>query len=240
MTTSKLPSLIGMRSISKVSGQMTHLVRSLTLDSARSCVMQSAFLSQGKASNIPTVFSWGGSISSESFMPSILLLAVIIVVVAIVVTVILVVVDAIIGVVVVVSYVPSIIKHSFVIIGDLIGLFYSDRLGVCIPPGQGVIGHPHTTKGARTNYPTTQHLTYSDIRAFTRVAPRLASAQRVYSMRTSKQLHLNTRCIDKVTLTSQLFQPSIKAISICLHHASPRGILNVTDNSHLRRHTYST
>ncbi|GJY72635.1 hypothetical protein Tco_0476338 [Tanacetum coccineum] len=169
MTTSKLPSLIGMRSISKVvssviggilsieardidtkllsapesnnalakcwfrrntpiassgwpfvfavSGQMTHLVRGLTLDSARSCVMQSAFLSQGKASSIPTVFSWGGSISSESFPLSIMLLAVIIVAVAIVVTVILVVIDAIIGVVVVVSCVPSIIKLSFVIIG---------------------------------------------------------------------------------------------------------------------------
>ncbi|GJX10008.1 hypothetical protein Tco_0199867 [Tanacetum coccineum] len=116
MTTSKLPSLIGMRSILKgwfnkirvqlwitvassgwpfvfaVPGQMTHLVASLTLDSVRSCVMQGAFLTHKKASSIPTVFSWDGSISPEGFLPSILLLLVIIVAVVIVVTVILVVV----------------------------------------------------------------------------------------------------------------------------------------------------
>ncbi|GKF64918.1 hypothetical protein Tco_0188366, partial [Tanacetum coccineum] len=43
--------------VSAVPGQMTHLVASLTLDSARSCVMQGAFLTQGKASSIPFVFS---------------------------------------------------------------------------------------------------------------------------------------------------------------------------------------
>ncbi|GKD16575.1 hypothetical protein Tco_1205733, partial [Tanacetum coccineum] len=58
-----------------------------------------------KASSIPTVFSWGGSIRPEGFLSSILLFAIIIVAVAMVV---LVVVDAIIGVVVVVSGVPSI------------------------------------------------------------------------------------------------------------------------------------
>ncbi|GKF08890.1 hypothetical protein Tco_0043114 [Tanacetum coccineum] len=94
MMTSKLPSLIGMRSTLKVPGQMTHLVASLTLDSARSCVMQSAFLTLGKASSIPTIFSWGGNISPDSFLPSILLLLVIIVavVIVVVVTVVLVVV----------------------------------------------------------------------------------------------------------------------------------------------------
>ncbi|GKG28571.1 hypothetical protein Tco_0415936, partial [Tanacetum coccineum] len=71
--------------VSAVPGQMTHLVASLTLDSTRSCVMQGAFLTQGKASNIPTVFSWGGSRSPDSFLPSILLLLVIIVAVVIVV-----------------------------------------------------------------------------------------------------------------------------------------------------------
>ncbi|GJX44763.1 reverse transcriptase domain-containing protein [Tanacetum coccineum] len=78
--------------VSAVPGLMTHLVASLTLDNARSCVMQGAFLTQGKASSIPTVFSWGDSISPNGFLPSILLLLVIIVAVAIVVTVILVVV----------------------------------------------------------------------------------------------------------------------------------------------------
>ncbi|GJX88160.1 hypothetical protein Tco_0340174 [Tanacetum coccineum] len=96
--------------------QMTHPVASLTLDSARSCVMQSAFLTQRKASSIPTVFSWGGSIRPEGFLSSILLLAVIIVAVAMVV---LVVVDAILLVVVVVSGVPSIIKLLFLIIDSL-------------------------------------------------------------------------------------------------------------------------
>ncbi|GJY22856.1 hypothetical protein Tco_0396514 [Tanacetum coccineum] len=49
-------------------------------------------LLQRKVSSIPFVFSWGGSISPDSFLPSILLLLVIIVAVAIVVTIILVVV----------------------------------------------------------------------------------------------------------------------------------------------------
>nr|GEW02067.1 hypothetical protein [Tanacetum cinerariifolium] len=56
----------------KVSGQITHLVTSLTLDSVRSYVMQSAFLTQGMVSSIPTVFSWGDSISLDGFRPSIL------------------------------------------------------------------------------------------------------------------------------------------------------------------------
>ncbi|GJR26410.1 hypothetical protein Tco_1102642 [Tanacetum coccineum] len=78
--------------VSAVPGLVTYLVASLTLDSARSCVMQGAFLTQGKASSIPTIFSWGDNISLDSFLPSIMLLLVIIVAVVIVVTVILVVV----------------------------------------------------------------------------------------------------------------------------------------------------
>ncbi|GKB72517.1 hypothetical protein Tco_0933929 [Tanacetum coccineum] len=95
---------------SAVPSQMTHFVASLTLDSARSCVMQGAFLTQGMASSIPFVFSWGDSISPNGFLPSILLLLVIIVAVVIIVTVIL---------VVVVGEGSSIIKLSFVIIGSL-------------------------------------------------------------------------------------------------------------------------
>ncbi|GKG21662.1 hypothetical protein Tco_0384257, partial [Tanacetum coccineum] len=69
---------------------MTHRVARLTLDSARSCVMQSAFLTQGMVS------------------------------LAIVVAVVLVVVYAIIRIVVVVVVrVPSIIKLLFVITGSL-------------------------------------------------------------------------------------------------------------------------
>ncbi|GKE84009.1 hypothetical protein Tco_1557751, partial [Tanacetum coccineum] len=97
--------------VSTVPGQMTHLVASLTLDSTRSYVMQGAFLTQGKASSIPTILCWGDSISPDGFLPSILLLLVIIVAVAIVVTVIL--------VVVVVGEGSSIIKLSFLIIGSL-------------------------------------------------------------------------------------------------------------------------
>ncbi|GKF84992.1 hypothetical protein Tco_0249890 [Tanacetum coccineum] len=59
--------------------QMAHLVASITLDSARSCVMQSAFLTHGTASSIPIVFSWGGSISHGGFMSTVLLWLVIIV-----------------------------------------------------------------------------------------------------------------------------------------------------------------
>ncbi|GKF78270.1 hypothetical protein Tco_0230740 [Tanacetum coccineum] len=79
--------------VSTVSGLMTHLVASLTLDSARSYVIQGTYFTQGKVSSIPIVFSWGGSISPDGFLPSILLLVVIIVaVVIVVVTVVLVVV----------------------------------------------------------------------------------------------------------------------------------------------------
>ncbi|GKD11765.1 hypothetical protein Tco_1196172 [Tanacetum coccineum] len=109
-------SIFGWSFVSAVFGQMTHPVASLTLDSARSCVMQSAFLTQRKASSIPTIFSWGGSIRPEGFLSFILLLAVIIVAVVMVV---LIVVDAIIGVVVAVSGVPSIIKLLFMIIDSV-------------------------------------------------------------------------------------------------------------------------
>nr|GFA54328.1 hypothetical protein [Tanacetum cinerariifolium] len=77
---------------STVPSQMTHLVASLTLDSVRSCVMQGAFLTQEKANSIPTIFSWGGSISHNGFLPSILLLVVIIVAVVVIVVVVIMVV----------------------------------------------------------------------------------------------------------------------------------------------------
>ncbi|GKF60342.1 hypothetical protein Tco_0177128, partial [Tanacetum coccineum] len=99
-----------------VPGQMTHLVASLNLNSAGSCVMQGTFLTQGKAPGIPTIFSWRDNISPDSFLPSIQLLLVIIVAVAIVVTVVL---------VVVVGDGSSIIKLLFVIIGSL------HRIGLC-------------------------------------------------------------------------------------------------------------
>ncbi|GJX82527.1 hypothetical protein Tco_0332008 [Tanacetum coccineum] len=51
------------------------------------CFQRLALCFSGKASSIPIVFSWGGSISPNSFLPSILLLLMIIVAVAIVVTV---------------------------------------------------------------------------------------------------------------------------------------------------------
>ncbi|GKC22620.1 hypothetical protein Tco_1024770, partial [Tanacetum coccineum] len=95
---------------SAVPGQMTHLVASLTLDSANSCVMQGASCTQRKVSMVLFV------------LPSILLLAVIVVTVVIIVVILVVVVVAIVGVVVVVvaigNGVPSIIKLSFVIVGS--------------------------------------------------------------------------------------------------------------------------
>ncbi|GJQ93325.1 hypothetical protein Tco_0004464 [Tanacetum coccineum] len=108
MMTSKLPSFIGIRSISKVPGQMTHLVASITLNSARSCMMQGAFLTQRTVSSVPIVFSWSGSISPEGFLSSVLLWLVIIVMVVVLVVV-----------VVAVGGVPSILKLSFMVIGFL-------------------------------------------------------------------------------------------------------------------------
>ncbi|GKC01074.1 hypothetical protein Tco_0987210 [Tanacetum coccineum] len=101
-----------------VLGLVAHLVTSLTLDSARSCVIQSASFTQGKVSNIPTVFSWGSSISPDGFLHSILLVMVIIVaVVVVVVVVVFVVVVAVIVVVVFIGEGSSIIKLLFMIIG---------------------------------------------------------------------------------------------------------------------------
>nr|GEY08682.1 hypothetical protein [Tanacetum cinerariifolium]GEY09475.1 hypothetical protein [Tanacetum cinerariifolium] len=45
-------------SLTTVPSQMTHLVASITLDSARSCVIQGAFLTQGTVSSISIVLSW--------------------------------------------------------------------------------------------------------------------------------------------------------------------------------------
>ncbi|GKE07222.1 hypothetical protein Tco_1399240 [Tanacetum coccineum] len=121
--------------VSAVPGQMAHFVASLTLDTAKSCVMQGASCTQRKVSSVPIVFnihfvlSWGGCISPDSFLSSILLLVVMVVIVVVMVILVVVVV-AIIGVVIVVMIigvvvvvivggVPSIIKLSFVIVGSL-------------------------------------------------------------------------------------------------------------------------
>ncbi|GJR04286.1 hypothetical protein Tco_0527270 [Tanacetum coccineum] len=90
-----------------VPGLMTYLMENLTLDSARPCMMHIAFHTPRMVSSIPTIFSRGGNISPEGFLPSFLLLVVIIVALVVV------------TVVVVVSEGSSIIKLSFVIIGSL-------------------------------------------------------------------------------------------------------------------------
>ncbi|GJS96469.1 hypothetical protein Tco_0803437 [Tanacetum coccineum] len=106
--------------VSAVPGQMTYPVASLTLDSARSYVMQGAPFTKRSISSIPI----GGSISPEGFLPSILLM-VFMVTVVIVAVILVVVVVVIFGVVVVVGGVSSIIKLSFMIIGFLrIIVFY--------------------------------------------------------------------------------------------------------------------
>ncbi|GKC24882.1 hypothetical protein Tco_1027032 [Tanacetum coccineum] len=74
-----LSALESNNTLARFLGQMAHLVTSITLDSARSYVMQSAFLTQRTVSSIPIVFSWGGIISHEGFPSSVLLLLVIIV-----------------------------------------------------------------------------------------------------------------------------------------------------------------
>ncbi|GKE01862.1 hypothetical protein Tco_1389845 [Tanacetum coccineum] len=107
------------------------------------------------------------SISPEGFMPSILLLVVIIVtVVIVVVTVILVVVVvAIIGVVIAVTIIRVVVvlppkfealkRSRAILIGQepfqfclsyLVGLLYSNRFGIGIPPGQGILGESTSSK----------------------------------------------------------------------------------------------
>nr|GFC48137.1 reverse transcriptase domain-containing protein [Tanacetum cinerariifolium] len=86
-----------------VPGYVAYLVATITLNNARSCVMQGAFFTQGTVSSIPTVLSWGGSIRPEGFLSSVMLWLVIIVVV----------VGG--GVMVVVVESSSFVKLSFVI-----------------------------------------------------------------------------------------------------------------------------
>nr|GEU67650.1 hypothetical protein [Tanacetum cinerariifolium] len=85
-----------------VPGQMTYLVANLTLDSAKSC---------------------GGSISLDSFLPSILLVVVIVVTVLIVVLSLIFVVAAIVGVVIVVAIIEVVIVVTIigVVIFDVVG-----------------------------------------------------------------------------------------------------------------------
>ncbi|GKB94606.1 hypothetical protein Tco_0980743 [Tanacetum coccineum] len=125
MTTSKLPSLIGIRILSIEARDMdTKLLSAPESNNTlarcwfrrnvpvttfgswhdKSLILVGASFTQRNVSSIPIVFSWGGSVSPNGFLPSILLLVVIIVaVVIVIVTVILVVVVAIIVVVVVVD-----------------------------------------------------------------------------------------------------------------------------------------
>ncbi|GJT02836.1 hypothetical protein Tco_0824005 [Tanacetum coccineum] len=80
---------------SAVLGQMTYLVASSTLDSARSYVMQGASFIQGTVSSIPI----GGYISPGGFLPFILLVVILVMVVIVVVVLVVVVI----GVVIVVA-----------------------------------------------------------------------------------------------------------------------------------------
>ncbi|GJY46452.1 hypothetical protein Tco_0435515 [Tanacetum coccineum] len=79
MDTKLLSSPESNNTLARFLGQMAHLVASITLDSARSYVMQSAFLTQRMVSSIPIIFSWSDSIRPEGFLSSVLLWLVIIV-----------------------------------------------------------------------------------------------------------------------------------------------------------------
>nr|GEZ60421.1 hypothetical protein [Tanacetum cinerariifolium] len=79
----------------------------------------------GKVSSIPIVLSWIDNISSDGFLPFILLVVVIMVTVIIVAVVLEIVVVVIVGVVIVVTGgVSAIFKFSFVIIGFLCRLVF--------------------------------------------------------------------------------------------------------------------
>nr|GEV14338.1 hypothetical protein [Tanacetum cinerariifolium] len=102
--------------LSLIPGQMTYLVASLTLDSARSYVMQGAHFTQGTISSIPI----GGNKSPEGFLPSILLMVIMVTVVNVVVILVIVVVAtfrvgvvvAIVGVVIVVIIIRIVVVNS--------------------------------------------------------------------------------------------------------------------------------
>ncbi|GKF34907.1 hypothetical protein Tco_0108107, partial [Tanacetum coccineum] len=90
-----LSALESNNTLARFLSQMAHLVASITLDSARSYVMHSAFLTQRTVSSIPIVFSWSDSIRPEGFLSSILLwLVIIVAVVGVSVTVVVVVVES--------------------------------------------------------------------------------------------------------------------------------------------------
>ncbi|GJX46704.1 hypothetical protein Tco_0271894 [Tanacetum coccineum] len=97
--------------------------------------------------SIPFVLSWGGSISSDSFLPSYLLLVVIIVAVVIVVVILIVDTVVIVGMVIVVAD----------LWGDPVGCSIPIRLDM-IPPGQGrqSIGVPvaNVTLSSSAHLPT--------------------------------------------------------------------------------------
>ncbi|GJT39508.1 hypothetical protein Tco_0939373 [Tanacetum coccineum] len=84
-----------------VLGQMTYLVASSTLDSARSYVMQGASFTQGTVSSIPI----GGNISPGGFSPFILLVVILVMVVIVVVVLVVVVIGVVIVVAIIGNYV---------------------------------------------------------------------------------------------------------------------------------------
>nr|GEV63103.1 hypothetical protein [Tanacetum cinerariifolium] len=124
-----------------VPGQMTHFAASLTLDSAKSSMMHGASCTQRKVSMVPFVLSipfvliQGGSISPDSFLPSILLLVVILVTVVIVAVILVVVVVMIVGVVVV-----AILSACSIPIG-LASEFHQDKASSLMLPEQQQHGH---------------------------------------------------------------------------------------------------
>nr|GEU62809.1 ribonuclease H-like domain-containing protein [Tanacetum cinerariifolium] len=129
-----------------------------------------ASFTQGTISSIPI----GGSISPEGFLPSIMLLVMIMVTVVIIAVILVVVVVANVGVVIVVTIIGVVVVVTiigvvvvigvFAIIklstrtiligqepfqfslGDLVGLLYSNRFGIGIPPGRGILGESTSRK----------------------------------------------------------------------------------------------
>nr|GEW63611.1 hypothetical protein [Tanacetum cinerariifolium] len=105
--------------LSLMPGQMTYPVASLTLDGARSYVMQGAPFTQGTISSIPI----GGNISLEGFLLLILLLAVIIVTVVIDAVILVVIVVAIVGVVIVDTIIGVVVVVTIIRVVVVIGVF---------------------------------------------------------------------------------------------------------------------
>nr|GEU72316.1 hypothetical protein [Tanacetum cinerariifolium] len=178
---------------------------------------------QGTILSIPI----GGSISPEGFLLPILLLVMIMVMVVIVVVILVVFVVAIFGVVIVVTIIEVVVVVTiigvvvvigvFAIIklspGDLVGLLYSNRFGIGIPPGQGILDESTSRKfhfavlgtGATRKYQFSSFKPMNETNSFFRTieverlsAHKLLDTMEILEFKTSKNRYGDNRMSDSI------------------------------------------